>query len=397
MAKIVVEGLCKIFGPRPQEALRLLRDGVGKAEIMERTRHGVGLNNVSFEVEEGEIVVVMGLSGSGKSTLVRCINRLIEPSAGKVFIDGEEVTALSPDGLRALRQKKLGMVFQNFALFPHRTVADNAAFGLEIQGADPRQRRDKAREALALVGLSGWEDSLPGQLSGGMQQRVGLARALALDPDILLMDEAFSALDPLIRADMQDELVSLQERVRKTILFISHDLDEAMKIGDRIVLMRDGAIVQQGTAEEILTNPADDYVARFVANVDITKVLTAESVMKKALAVAYRRTDGPRAALRKMKMAGISSIFVLDAEHRLHGLVWAEACSQALHRGDRDLEGVLATDLQTVRPDTPAPELIQVLHDLPYALPVVDEDRHLKGVINRGALLGAIAERGGAQ
>ncbi|EPR35759.1 putative signal transduction protein with CBS domain containing protein [Alkalidesulfovibrio alkalitolerans DSM 16529] len=394
MSSIVVENLFKIFGSNPERAFPLLEQGVDKQEILEKTGLGVGVNNASFEVKKGEIVVVMGLSGSGKSTLVRCLNRLIEPTRGRVLIDGRDVTALSPDELRNLRLEKLGMVFQNFALFPHRTVAENAAYGLEVKGEDPASRREKAIEALAKVGLAGWEDSYPSQLSGGMQQRVGLARALALDPEILLMDEAFSALDPLIRRDMQDELLSLQEEMRKTIVFISHDLDEALKLGDRIVLMKDGAIVQIGTPEDILTNPADDYVSRFVAEVDITKVLVAESVMRKPAAVAYLEHDGPRAALRKMKKESISSLFVLDADHRLTGIVSAEDCVRQIEAGERDLSAIMRTDLTTASPDTPAQELIQIMHDLPYPLAVTNQKGRIVGVIVRGALLGAIAERG---
>ena len=286
------------------------------------------------------------------------------------------------------------MVFQNFALFPHRTVCQNAEYGLEIKGMDPAERRDKAEKALAQVGLDGWEDSYPRQLSGGMQQRVGLARALALDPDILLMDEAFSALDPLIRRDMQDELLELQEKVRKTILFISHDLDEALKLGDRIVLMKDGVIVQVGTAEDILTHPANDYVERFVEEVDISKVLTAESVMKKSEAMAYLKTDGPRAALRKMKKHSISGLFVMDEEHKLRGYVTAEDCKRMLDEDKKDLAEVMTTDLYTVPADTPATDLFQIMHDLPTPLAVVSDEGRLKGVIIRGLLLAAIAERG---
>lgn len=394
MKKIEVEKLYKIFGPAPEKALELLRKGRTKAEIMEETRHGVGVDNASFTVEEGEILVIMGLSGSGKSTLVRCLNRLIDPTAGRILIDGQDITTMSQDELRLLRQTKLGMVFQNFALYPHRTVAENAAYGLEIKGVDKDTRRAKALEALDLVGLKGWEDALPSQLSGGMQQRVGLARALALDPDILLMDEAFSALDPLIRRDMQDELINLQGRMRKTIVFISHDLDEALKIGDRIVLMKDGRIVQIGTPEAILTTPADDYVERFVEEVDISRVLTAESIMQKVLAVAYIGTDGPRAALRKMRTHGISSLFIVDKGQTLVGVVSADQAAQLIEAGESDLSRIICTDIKTVLPDTPAQELFSIMHDLSYPLAVVDSSNRLKGVIIRGALIGALAERG---
>lgn len=395
MDKIRVEGLYKIFGPNPKKALQMLSKGRTKDEIMAETRHGVGVNNASFEVKEGEIVVVMGLSGSGKSTLVRCLNRLITPTAGKVLVDGQDVATMGDEELRQLRQRKMGMVFQNFALFPHRTVLENAALGLEIQGMEKAERLRLAEEALSMVGLDGWGESYPRQLSGGMQQRVGLARALALSPDILLMDEAFSALDPLIRRDMQDELINLQERMHKTIVFISHDLDEALKLGDRIILMKDGAIVQVGTPEQILTAPADEYVARFVEDVDITKVLTAESVMKRSEAVADLRTDGPRAALRKMRKHNIAHLFVVDHNHRLVGIVSADAAANLAARGEEQLAEAICTEIKTVFPDTPAQDLFGIMADLPYPLAVVDENNKFKGLIVRGTLVAALAERGG--
>jgi glycine betaine/proline transport system ATP-binding protein len=395
MSKIKVENLYKIFGTQPEKVIKLLENGATKSEIMDKTKHGVGVNNANFEVEEGEIVVVMGLSGSGKSTLVRCINRLIEPTHGKVYIDDEEITSLNRDQLRKMRLSKMGMVFQNFALFPHRTVLSNTMYGLEIKGEDPEKSKKAALEALELVGLGGWENSYPKQLSGGMQQRVGLARALALNPDILLMDEAFSALDPLIRRDMQDELINLQDKMQKTILFISHDLDEALKLGDRIVLMKDGEIVQVGTPEDILTDPANDYVRRFVEDVDITKVLTAESVMKKTEAVGYLKTDGPRAALRKMQKNNISSLFVVNQERRLVGVVGAEDCAMLVEQGSKDLTDVICTDIRTVLPETPAQDLFTIIQNINYPLAVVSESNHLKGVIVRGTLIGALAERGG--
>ena len=390
MEKIRVEHLTKIFGNHPEKALELIAQGKLKDQIFAETRQTVGVYDASFTVQEGEIVVVMGLSGSGKSTLVRCLNRLIEPTAGKVFIDGQDVTALSKNELRQFRQKHLGMVFQNFALFPHRTVCENTEFGLEVQGVEAGKRREQAMKALEQVGLKGWENQLPAQLSGGMQQRVGLARALALDPDIMLMDEAFSALDPLIRRDMQDELLDLQDRVQKTIVFISHDLDEAIKLGDRIVLMKDGAIVQEGTAEEILTNPANDYVARFVEDVDMSKIITAESVMKKAVAVAFYPGDGPKAALRKMEKAGISSIFVRKDRH-LEGLVTAEDAARAVQRGDKTLDAVLRRQIDRVSPDTPAIELFPMLAESSFPVAVVDAENRLKGVVIKGSLLAGIA------
>ena len=391
MKKIVIENLYKVFGAHPEPVIQMLKDGKSKEEIMEKTHHGVGVADASFHVDEGEILVVMGLSGSGKSTLVRCINRLIEPTSGKVIVDGEDVRNLSVKALRAFRQKHFGMVFQNFALFPHRTVLKNVEYGLEIQKVDPTQRLDSAMKALEQVGLKGWEDSYPDQLSGGMQQRVGLARALALDADIMLMDEAFSALDPLIRRDMQDELLDLQENVKKTIVFISHDLDEAIKLGDRIVLMKDGVIVQTGTAEEILTNPANDYVARFVEDVDMSKVITAETIMKKSEAIAHYKTDGPKAALRKMKKVGISKIFV-RRDHKVVGIVTADAAAAAVKRGDSTLERIMDTDIQVVGPGTPAIELFPLLANDKYPLAVTNENGGLIGVILKGLLLAALAE-----
>ena len=391
MEKIVVENVYKIFGPNPERAIELLRQGRSKDEIMEQIRHGVGVADVSFTVNEGEILVIMGLSGSGKSTLVRCINRLIEPTRGKILVDGEDVIGLSDAALRKFRQRNFGMVFQNFALLPHRTVLKNVEYGLEIQKVDPQTRKDSAMQALEQVGLKGWEDSFPDQLSGGMQQRVGLARALALDADIMLMDEAFSALDPLIRRDMQDELLDLQDKVQKTIVFISHDLDEAIKLGDRIVLMKDGAIVQEGTAEEILTNPANEYVAKFVEDVDMSKIIRAENVMKHSETIAHYKTDGPRAALRKMKKAGISNIFVRK-DKKLAGIITAEDAADAAEKGEKTLDRIIDPDIPMVLPDTPAIDLFPLLAESRYPVAVVNEDRKLMGVIIKGALLAALAE-----
>ncbi|MCP3175581.1 MAG: glycine betaine/L-proline ABC transporter ATP-binding protein [Desulfuromonadales bacterium] len=387
--KIKVENLYKVFGKTPRAGIKMLQDGMGKEELLRRHKLAVGINQVSFDINEGEFLVVMGLSGSGKSTLIRCLNRLIEPTGGKVFIDGTDITTLSEEALRRTRLKKFGMVFQRFALFPHRTVLQNAEYGLEIQGIAPDERQAKAQEALELVGLKGWENSYPGQLSGGMQQRVGLARALALDPDILLMDEAFSALDPLIRREMQDELLALQSRVNKTIVFITHDLDEALKLGDKIIIMRDGAIVQAGTPEEILTNPANDYVEKFIEDVDISKILTAESVMHKATAVTFPK-DGPKTALHKMKEVGLSGILVVDKERRLLGILSAEDASKLAKRNEASIETAIVRDVPEIHPGASLQELF-AFENFPVA--VVDENRKLKGIVVRGALLAAMAER----
>jgi glycine betaine/proline transport system ATP-binding protein len=394
MEKIKVSNVTKIFGPRPALALRLLEQGVNKEEIFNQTGQAVGITNVSFEVQEGEIVVIMGLSGSGKSTLLRCLNRLIDPTQGQVFIDGVDIMTLDHDALLSLRRQKFGMVFQHFALFPHRNILNNVEYGLEIQGIEIAQRQDKARQALKLVGLEGWEDAMPSQLSGGMQQRVGLARALAVEPDILLMDEAFSALDPLIRGDMQSELLLLQERVRKTIVFITHDLDEALKIGTRVVLMKDGQIVQIGTPEDIINAPATDYVKRFVEHVDKTKVMTANSVLVQPRAIAYLN-DSPQVTLQKMQDENLSSLVVVtSADQTLQGVVRLETVNEAVARGDKSLENIIERKVPEVTPKVSFTALINILAKWPLVLPVVDKQGRLQGIVVKGAVLMALAQRG---
>ena len=391
--KIRVENLVKIFGHNPQRGVEPLEKGLTKDEIMKQTGLAVGVGGVSFQVEEGQILVVMGLSGSGKSTLIRLLNRLIEPTAGKVFVDDEEVTAMNAERLREIRRTKFAMVFQRFALFPHRTIIENVEYGLEIQGIDPEVRLDKAKKSLELVGLKGWEDKYPEQLSGGMQQRVGLARALAVDPDILLMDEAFSALDPLIKKEMQDELIALQNRVQKTIVFITHDLDEALKLGDKIILMKDGIVVQEGTPEEILTNPATDYVEKFVEDVNMSKVLTAQGVMKKVNNVAFPK-DGPRTALRKMQEEGISSIFVVNGNFQVQGVVAAEDAARVAELGEKTLDSIILRDIQTVSPETSVKDIIPLMTDSRFPIAVVDDNSKLLGIIVRGSVMAGLAGRG---
>lgn len=393
MDKIKITNVSKIFGPQPALALQLLNQGLGKEEIFNQTGQAVGLANISFEVQEGEIMVVMGLSGSGKSTLLRCLNRLIDPSQGQVFIDGVDITTLDHEALLALRRQKFGMVFQHFALFPHRNILQNVEYGLEIQGMEVDKRREKARQSLKLVGLEGWEDAMPQQLSGGMQQRVGLARALAVEPDILLMDEAFSALDPLIRGDMQNELLQLQERVRKTIVFITHDLDEALNIGSRVVLMKDGKVVQIGTPEDIISQPADDYVKRFVENVDKSRVLTAHAVMVWPRLLASPQ-DEPTQVLAKMADENLSSLIVINADQTLAGVVRMEALTQAIERGENTLEGSLEREMPTVSAKEPLKGLISILASWPLALPVIDKQRKLLGIVVKGRILSTLAKRG---
>lgn len=394
--KVRVESIYKIYGNNPSAALDMLAEGYDNAQILSETGQAVGVVNASFDVYEGETLVVMGLSGSGKSTLIRCINRLIEPTRGVVRVDDDEITKLDKEELRRVRRDKLAMVFQHFALFPHMTILENVAYGLRVQGVELAERQKTAADALETVGLSGWEDSLPEHMSGGMKQRVGLARALATDPDVLLMDEPFSALDPLIRTEVQDELLAMEEKLQKTIIFITHDLDEALKMGDRIVLMKDGRVVQVGSSEEILSKPANEYVSNFVENVDVTKVLSASDIMKPVRAVVYPK-DGPRTALHRMERAGLSGIFVTSRDGKFQGHLDADTLYDAAESGHDDQRVDALADSyeeQIVGPDTPIREIFQIMHENRSPMPVVDDDRILRGVIVRGGVIGGLAERG---
>ena len=389
MSVLRAESVTKLFGRKTVEAQRKLKSGADLKEIRDL---GVtpAVVDASFEVHEGEIFVVMGLSGSGKSTLIRMLNGLLGVTSGSVEIDGQDIAKMSPKALRTLRQNKVSMVFQHFALFPHRTVLANAAYGLEVRGVPKEEREKTAREFLGLVGLQGWEDKYPGQLSGGMKQRVGLARALASGTDLILMDEAFSALDPLIRREVQDLLLDLQGRFGKTIVFITHDLNEAMRIGDRIAVMREGRIVQIGTAEEILTDPANDYVAQFVADVDRTRVLTASSVMEKPL-VTVLSTTGPRTALRTMREHQTSAAFVIGRDRRLVGRVRATVIADAVQDNVQSLDGLIdPEDPEPVSPDTPVADLFVRCAESDLPVPVADEEGTLVGVIPRVTLLAAL-------
>jgi glycine betaine/proline transport system ATP-binding protein len=386
--KIKVRDVTKIFGKSSKKALQLIKEGKSKDQILKETGSTVGVNQASFEVKSGEIFVIMGLSGSGKSTLVRLLNRLIEPTIGQVEIDSKDIVKMTKEELREVRRKKISMVFQKFALFPHKTVLENAEYGLEIQGVEKADRSKKALEALELVGLKGYENQYPSQLSGGMQQRVGLARALANDPDVLLMDEAFSALDPLIRKDMQDELLELQSTMEKTIVFITHDLDEALRIGDRIALMKDGNIVQIGTPEEILMNPSNEYVERFVEDVDLSKVLTAQHVMKRAETIQVDK--GPRVALKLMRDLGISSIYVVDKQQKLLGVITAKDASKAAENNE-SIKAFLEKDINVVGTETLLTDLFDKISTSTIPVAVTDENNRLKGILIRGAVIGALS------
>lgn len=393
MAAITVKNLFKIFGKSPEKAFPLIEEGKSKDEILEDTGNTIGINDASFEVKEKEMFVIMGLSGSGKSTVLRCLNRLIEPTRGTVLIGDEDITKVSKERLLEMRRKKMSMVFQNFGLFPHRTVANNVEYGLEISGMDKEERKQKAYEALDKVGLKGYEEQKPSELSGGMQQRVGLARALANDPEILLMDEAFSALDPLIRADMQDELLELQAEVHKTVVFITHDLDEALKIGDRIAIMKDGYVVQVGTPEEILTNPADDYVKAFVQNVDRTKIITAQAIMRKAPTVQVPK-DGPSVAIRNMEKVGVSTTYIVDEKRQLNGVVTIDDAIRLKEEGKKNLDEIINPDIEVAGPDTPINALLTKSIQSKYPIAVIDEDSKLLGIVDRATILAELNENG---
>ena len=389
LPKVKVNHLTKIFGKKTKPALEMIRANKSKTEILEKTGATVGVYDVNFEVEEGEIFVIMGLSGSGKSTLIRLLNRLIEPTSGNIYIDGQDISSLDKEGLREVRRNKMSMVFQNFGLFPHLTILENTEYGLEIRGVPKEERQAKAEKALENSSLIAFKDQLPSQLSGGMQQRVGLARALANNPEILLMDEAFSALDPLIRREMQDELLDLQENVKKTIIFITHDLNEALRIGDRIALMKDGQIMQIGTGEEILTNPANEYVRTFVEDVDRSKVLTAQNIMVPALTTNIE-IDGPTVALKRMRQEEVSMLLAVDKKRQLKGVVRAEKALEARKNGTSLVECV-DPEIQTIDKDMLVNDIFPLIYDAQTPLAVTDNGK-LLGVVIRGSVLEALAE-----
>lgn len=389
MSKVKVEHLTKIFGKRQQQALAMMQENKSKTEILKKTGATVGVYDASFEVNEGEIFVVMGLSGSGKSTMIRLLNRLIDPTSGEIYIDGQDIAKMNKEELREVRRHKINMVFQNFGLFPHRTILENTEYGLEVRGVSKEERQKLAEQALDNSGLLSFKDQYPNQLSGGMQQRVGLARALANDPEILLMDEAFSALDPLIRREMQDELLDLQSNVQKTIIFITHDLNEALRIGDRIALMKDGEIMQIGTGEEILTHPANQYVRDFVEDVDRSKVLTAANIMVPAFTTNIE-IDGPNVALNRMRKEEVSMLLAVDRKRMLKGSLTADKALEARQK-NLSLKDVIDKNVRTIPKDMLVTDIFNLIFDSPTPLAVVENDR-LEGVVIRGSVLEALAE-----
>ncbi|MCT8972924.1 glycine betaine/L-proline ABC transporter ATP-binding protein ProV [Microbaculum marinisediminis] len=389
-----VNNLFKVFGDDPKRAIELYRSGLSKDEIFEKTGMAMGVTDASFSVREGEIFVVMGLSGSGKSTLVRMLNRLITPSAGEIMVNGSDIAAMSEKELNEFRRSHIAMVFQSFALMPHMTVLQNTAFGLELAGVPQAQREDRARAALDQVGLAANENSYPNELSGGMQQRVGLARALANDPSILLMDEAFSALDPLIRTEMQDELLTLQEEHKRTVIFISHDLDEAMRIGDRIAIMEGGKVVQVGRPDDILSNPANDYVRSFFRGVNVSNVLTAGDIAVKKQVTVFDRDANLRGAIKRIASADRDFAYVIDKRQHFHGIVSAASLESELKSNSPELHRAFLPGIEPLPADSKIGEIITAVAQAPCGLPVVDAEGRYHGVVSRSLLLEALNREG---
>ena len=387
MSKVEIKDLYLIFGSDKHKAFKLLKEGKTKSEILKATGCTVAVKEANLSINEGEIFVIMGLSGSGKSTLLRCINRLIKPTTGEVLINGKDIAKVSDKALLEVRRKELAMVFQNFGLLPHRSVLQNIAFGLELQRVKKEDREKRAMESMQLVGLKGYEDQMVSELSGGMQQRVGLARALANNPEVLLMDEAFSALDPLIRVQMQDELLMIQAKMKKTIIFITHDLNEAIKLGDRIAIMKDGEIVQIGTSEEILTEPADDYVERFVENVDRTKIITAGAIMTDKPLVARFKKEGPEVLIRKMRERNLTVLPVIDANDILIGEVHLKDLIRLRKEEVRSIESIVKQEVHSVLSDTILEDILPLLTKTNSPIWVVDENREFQGTVPLSSLI----------
>ncbi|NGP44783.1 glycine betaine/L-proline ABC transporter ATP-binding protein [Bacillaceae bacterium SIJ1] len=387
-AQIKVDHVSKIFGPKPKSVIPMIQQGMSKEDILKKTNHTVGVYDASFEVNKGEVFVIMGLSGSGKSTLIRCFNLLNRPTDGSIYIDGENIVQYQSTALKKMRQEKVAMVFQHFGLFSHRTILANVEYGLEIRNVSKEERREIALKNIETVGLKGYEDKYPDELSGGMQQRVGLARALANDPDILLMDEPFSALDPLIRREMQLELLDIQERLQKTIIFITHDVNEAFKIGDRVAVMKNGRVEQVGTPEEIIEAPANDYISEFIKDIDRSKVFQAEHVMIKPNALVSLKS-GLNVAVKEMKENGISSVFVVDRGRHVKGIVTIDDAIKGI-KEKKSLEDVLRHDITVVQSDEYINDLIPKALESMFPLAVVNENEKLVGFILRVHVLSGL-------
>lgn len=394
--QIVIKDLWKVYGKDTKRIFQKNLINKSKEEIQNETGCIVGMRDINLEIKKGEFYILMGLSGSGKSTLVRALIRLVKTTKGSIEINGEDITKMSSDQMIQFRRKTFGMVFQSYGLLPHMSVLDNAAYGLKIRGVGKEERYKKAHEVLETVGLKGWEDYFPTSLSGGMQQRVGLARALANDPEILLMDEPFSGLDPLIRRQMQDELVELQSKLQKTIVFVTHDLHEALKLGDRIAILRNGEVVQVGTPEDIITHPADDYVQDFVQDASPAKVLTASSIMSDIPVITYA-WEGPKTALTLMRGQKKRMGYVVDQNRKFLGVITAKELQRLLDSGEKykSIPSSSIELVESVHPDVLIEDLFSVAPQNPYPIPVVDENDRLLGRISSDTIFDSISSNGG--
>lgn len=385
--KIEIKNLTLIFGDQKNKALKMLKENKTIQEVKKATKSNVGVNNVSFDIEEGELFVIVGLSGSGKSSLIRCLNLLNTPTEGELLIDGENILKYNEEELRNLRRKKISMVFQHFGLLSHRNVLKNVEYGLEVQDVPEKDRQKKALEAIELVGLKGWEKSLPRQLSGGMKQRVGLARALANDPEILLMDEPFSALDPLIRRDMQVEFLSIEDYMDKTIVFITHDMNEAFKLGDRIMLLKDGEVIQIGKPKDFLENPANDYVKNFIEDVDKSRILRIKTVMRKPTVLAYKDENRVN-VINKLEEVERDFCFVTDDANNLLGYVELEALKNSK---DENINSNIIDEYESLNRNAFLHEVWSKLDENNYDVPIVDKKNRLRGVISHDDVVSALA------
>lgn len=395
--QIVIKNLWKVYGKDTKRIFQKNLIDKSKEEIQKETGCIVGMRDINLEIKKGEFYILMGLSGSGKSTLIRALIRLVKSTKGSIEINGEDITKMNSDEMIQFRRKTYGMVFQSYGLLPHMTVLDNAAYGLKIRGVSKEERYKKAQDVLETVGLKGWEDYFPTSLSGGMQQRVGLARALANDPDILLMDEPFSGLDPLIRRQMQDELVELQSKLQKTIIFVTHDLHEALKLGDRIAILRNGEVVQVGTPEDIITHPADDYVQDFVQDASPAKVLTASSIMSDIPVITYA-WEGPKTALTLMRGEKKRMGYVVDEKRKFLGVITAKELNRLVESGEKykSIPPTSIEHVESVHPDVLIEDLFNVAPLNPYPIPVVDESNRLLGRISSDTIFDSISSNGGS-
>ncbi len=390
MNDIIIETkkVSKFYGLRRDEAVSLLRKGISKAEVLRKTGVTTALYDVSLKIPRGEIFVIIGLSGSGKSTMIRCFNRLIKPTYGEILFEGADLLRMKKKELLEFRRNKIAMVFQSFGLMGHRNVIGNVSYGLEVRGMPNEQRKKRAMEAISLVGLEGWENNAIDDLSGGMRQRVGLARALANNPEVLLMDEPFSALDPLVRKDMQFELLSIQRKLEKTVIFITHDIDEAFKLGDTVAIMRDGKVVQVDTPERMSAQPSDDYVRRFIDSADRSKVLSVGNIMITPASLV-KINDGIDHALREMRRNGLSSVYVVNGKMRLQGILTVSEAVRAKKEGLGIID-VIERTLTTAQPDAHVEDVLALAAVAKYPIAVVDCDNKLKGIVTKASVLSSL-------